>query len=435
MSTREVLAALQRGVHQRFGLVFSGARTEAFARGVARVADTLTGGSTPMLLAKLQQEDDETLAALAEELTIPETYFFRDAQSFPVIDDAVQRALQAGRALRIWSAGCSTGEEPYSLAIRALEAAAGAPLRVEVEGTDLSRRALDHAGKGVYRPRSFRGVSQETRARWFEPLEGSELRRPIEGVRRLTHFRRANLLESKSAPLNVDVVFCRNVFIYFDARSIDAALESLILSLAPDGVMVLGPSDPLVHDPRLRIEQAGGFLAYRRVSPSSVVPAPPPEGPAFSVPRALPELRSRAGGAPRSVRGEDAVASAQRMADRGELSSARALLAESGEGDAAKLLSAFVAFGLGDSEGALRDVRALTVNEAAPALAHVLDAMVSARVGDVKGARDAIVSARAKLGTMQPGTALGNGAVASDASAALSAIERQLRARGRRRKR
>lgn len=430
---------LRRAIYERFGLVFFAGREEAFERGIERAA-ALTGGSLPMLLARVQGDHPATLAALADELTIAETYFFREPQHFTVVDAAVERAASEGRQVRLWSAGCATGEEAYSLAIRALDAARPSNTPVHVLGTDLAPRAIAAASAAAYRPWSFRGMSDELQRRWFE--RSSEGSRPTAAVRQVVRFARKNLVELDSATEEMDVIFCRNVFIYLDAAAIARATETLIRSLAAGGVLVLGPSDPLLDDPRLALDSTGGFLTYSRMpveaprlgtqtsgdsagsawKRASVVPA-----------RSVPP-RASSSSRPTAVTLGERLSRGRALADRGELSSARAVLEDAGADPDTIILRALVAQGLGDHEAALRDARALTTLDSPPALALVIEAMALVESGELEPARQVIARARESLSGSAPATDLGHGAIVADLLLTLHSLETRAAPQRRRRR-
>lgn len=448
MSDRALREIMKRAILERFGLTFSPSRASALERGIERAAAALEDGSVPMLLARLQGRDPHALGALADELTIAETYFFRDANSFSPVEEAVKRAELEGRTVRVWSAGCATGEEAYSLAIRALLARGTSTLPIEIIGTDLSPRAIAAAERAVYRAWSFRGVPDEVRERWFEPIATGF--RPRQEVRDVVRFRVANLLDADAAPSYVDVAFCRNVFIYLDETATARAVQALVSALNPSGVLVLGPSDPLVQDPRIRIDQSGGFVSYRRIEPmvatgaalfgSTESRAPPhaskPHAESPRTSRQAPKQHDRSVVVQaRPLAGaKDDTLRARSLADRGDLDGALALL-KNAHDDAGLLVRAIVAHGMGDYDSALRDARVLTARDAPPPLAHILEAMALVEMGDAASAREAMNRGHAAISALPAGAEIGNGARASDALATLLALKSRLSGRVPRRRR
>jgi chemotaxis protein methyltransferase CheR len=165
---------------------------------------------------------------------VNETAFWRHPEQLAALG---RLAADARRPLAIWSAGCATGEEPYSVAIALLEAGRGG-MGDRIVATDVSARALDAAAAGVYGIRSTRKLPLALGARWFEA--GVERRVRAE-VRALVEFRRHNLVADPAPGGPFDVVLCRNVLIYFDPRTAGEVLRRLVGALRPGGVLVLGP--------------------------------------------------------------------------------------------------------------------------------------------------------------------------------------------------
>jgi chemotaxis protein methyltransferase CheR len=186
---------------------------------------------------------------LARLLTIGETYFFRDRACFEALERRVLPALIEARrprgALRIWSAGCATGEEPYSLAIlvdRLLPDRA--QWDVTILGTDLNRSSLQAARAGLYRAWALRDVPPDVRDRHFAEAGPGFVLDPA--IRRMVTFERANLAEgvpSNVLPASMDLILCRNMLIYFSASAARAAVAGLQAALARDGWLLVAPSE------------------------------------------------------------------------------------------------------------------------------------------------------------------------------------------------
>ncbi|HEY0837056.1 MAG TPA: CheR family methyltransferase [Azospirillum sp.] len=229
--------------------------------------------------------DSPDWLSFIENLTIHETYFFRDIPHHAHLRAAVLPAIVAARrgrgerTLRLWSAGCATGEEAYSLAIVALEALAdlGEAERtghgvvtawtLDVLGTDLSRLAVVQARNACYGGDGlgpFRDLPPEY-AGWFVPLDGAEAgyRRVRADARRAVRFRQHNLMLPAPPETGFDLVSCRNVLIYFDADSRHAAQRQLVAGLAPGGWLVLGTTDRPLAPQRFEKCRGERALAYR----------------------------------------------------------------------------------------------------------------------------------------------------------------------------
>ncbi len=219
-----------------------------------RLAPVLRSAGLPSLealAARLREPRSEILAAqVVEALTINETFFFRDIKPFNHLRDvtlpALHAARPAGTPIRIWSAAASTGQEAYSIAMILIDGAAQfAGRRFEILGTDISREALEKARAGLYTQFEVqRGVPMAALVKHFKK-EGENWR-ISEAVRKLVTFREWNLLDDPRALGTFDVIFCRNVLIYFDAPTKKRVLDSLLRQLAPDGVVYLGGAETVL---------------------------------------------------------------------------------------------------------------------------------------------------------------------------------------------
>ncbi|WP_338641127.1 CheR family methyltransferase [Burkholderia pyrrocinia] len=181
--------------------------------------------------------------ALIELFVVPETWFFRDREAFATLARlAAERfAATPGRVIRVLSAPCSTGEEPYSAAMALLDAGLE-PASFTIDAIDLSARAIEQARLGCYGRNAFRGTATEFRARYFRPAADGWLL--DERVRACVQFRHANLVEPiADTGIRYDFVFCRNVLIYFDRDAQDRVIRSLGACLADDGMLFVGPAE------------------------------------------------------------------------------------------------------------------------------------------------------------------------------------------------
>ncbi|MGC3023969.1 CheR family methyltransferase, partial [Burkholderia sp. DN3021] len=181
--------------------------------------------------------------ALIELFVVPETWFFRDREAFATLARLAAERLAAtpGRVIRVLSAPCSTGEEPYSAAMALLDAGLE-PASFTIDAIDLSARAIEQARHGCYGRNAFRGTATEFRARYFTPAADGWLL--DERVRACVQFRHANLVEPiADTGIRYDFVFCRNVLIYFDRDAQDRVIRSLDACLADDGMLFVGPAE------------------------------------------------------------------------------------------------------------------------------------------------------------------------------------------------
>jgi chemotaxis protein methyltransferase CheR len=300
-----VIGRLLDGIERRFGLAASGTLRPRLANALRSVSiDDLAGWIEQ--LDRLDGDHPEWLTVV-ECLTVHETYLFRDWPQLELLRDHALPALIADAAatampvLRLWSAGCASGEEAFSLAVIMLEALAAAgiaterpgdsampdqrrlvlraPWRVDVLGTDVSRLVLAQARTGVYetgRLSAFRAVSAPL-LRFFPPAPDTKVSAPVAGrseprnrhvrqdVRGLVRFERFNLL-SASPPDGgrFDVVACRNVLVYLTPPARNAARRMLEDAVRPGGILLLGPTDQPPDGDEFEAVWGSRAVVYRR---------------------------------------------------------------------------------------------------------------------------------------------------------------------------
>jgi len=188
------------------------------------------------------------LVAMLDVLSTNTTYFFREAKHFEWLRQEVLPRLAARRRVRIWSAGCSSGEEPYSIAIVLLEAIPDlADWDAAILATDLSTEVLARARQGIYPASRLREVPPMLLGRHFTLLATKPERtyRVNDPVRRLVHFARLNLMGQWPMKGPFDVIFCRNVMIYFDRPARQDLIARFYSILAPGGTLFIGHSESL----------------------------------------------------------------------------------------------------------------------------------------------------------------------------------------------
>jgi len=193
---------------------------------------------------------DAEFAALARELTVGETYFFRNIEQFHALAEVVlpdrMRARQEHKELRLLSAGCSSGEEAYSMAMIAHETIEDPSWKVSVRAVDLNPGALERALRGRYSPWALREVSAEMRAKRFRE-DGRDVTLD-DAIRAMVTFELANLASENPSlwqPATYDVIFCRNALMYFEPDQMRAVIERIARSLAPGGFLFLGHAETL----------------------------------------------------------------------------------------------------------------------------------------------------------------------------------------------
>ncbi len=254
MSMGELLANLQT----KFGKDFSNYRLSCLQRRVALRMSILKLATLDDYMAYLAGDPRE-IEQLLDTVTIHVTEFFRDAEVFDavaknVLPEIVSRKLHSpSRTIRIWSAGCSTGEEAYSLAILVLRHLRGnnVDLALEVYGTDVSKEACAVAREGVYAFRKLESVPADVKRKYFE-AKGQE-QRVVPDVRRCVKFLVHDLFSPSPFTL-LDLVVCRNVLIHFDHAVRNDVLERFHAALGDHGLLILGKSEAVMGSALARYE-------------------------------------------------------------------------------------------------------------------------------------------------------------------------------------
>ncbi|WP_243450998.1 protein-glutamate O-methyltransferase CheR [Sphingosinicella sp. CPCC 101087] len=236
--------------------------------------------SIDQLVARLVSGRDPALTeAVIEALLNNETYFFRDKLPFDLLFGGPIRRLELARSrerrLAIWCAGCSTGQEVYSLAMNFLdEKTRWQGWKIEIVGSDLSRRAIERARGGVYSQFEVqRGLPVMQMIRYFEEVGGREWK-VAPALRQAVRFEQASISDPPPRPGRFDIVLCRNVLLYFTTEMRRLAFTRLAQAIAPDGSLmlgagetVIGQTDRFVSDPENRglyiPVSAGGAQAVR----------------------------------------------------------------------------------------------------------------------------------------------------------------------------
>ncbi len=203
------------------------------------------------LVVKVREtKDEKLLVAITEAMTTNESFFFRDDKPFNIFREQTLPQLMALRGdkkqLRIWCAAAATGQEPYSLAmILKEEEAKLAGWRVEILGTDLSIEVLEKSRVGLYSQFEVqRGLPIKMLMRYFEQV--NEMWQIDPGIRGMVKYQQFNLLDDFRAFGQFDVIFCRNVLIYFDRDTKGDVLSSMSAQLAPDGALYLGGAETVL---------------------------------------------------------------------------------------------------------------------------------------------------------------------------------------------
>ena len=432
----DTVAAFSGLIEDRFGLRLSKDQARNLGQKIGQlVIATRLADSTELLSAFASGWRTDLLEGLVGELTIGETHFFRigpqiDALRRVVLPDVIARRADE-RRLRLWSAGCSTGEEPFTLAILVREQLPSPQgWNLEILASDITRSALDAAQRATYGSWSFRDTPEDVRERYFT-RQGTrwQLMQP---VRRMVQFSRLNLATDAFPGAEpgraLDLILCRNVTIYFSPVATQAIYRRFVESLAPGGWLVLGPSDP-PPDSTVKLQPMflPGAVLWQKEPAGTRPPATQtkPRVPLSSAPVDPRPIRANASDRATPVRRSDAtgVLSAREQAQAAALASP--LSAE------AHLLLGMLYLDEGNRALALGSLRRAAFLNPVDPLAQFSLGLAWDRSGDADRARMALRQARRFLADVSDDVQIGGGAKL-EAGELRHAIETQLTAlRGR----
>lgn len=217
---------------------------------------------------------DSEFAHLVDDLTTNETYFFRERSQLralvgEIIPEAlVRRRAGAGGPVAIWSAGCSSGEEAYSMVMLAIEAGFTPGVDFRIYASDISRRMLQKARQGIYREASFRETEDFFRNRYFTEKDG--VWRISDDIKKHVDFIHLNFMDRSKIALvaPMDVILCRNVIIYFNAETKREVIQTFYDKLRPGGYLLLGHAESLINlSSAFELRHLREDLVYRRPLP------------------------------------------------------------------------------------------------------------------------------------------------------------------------
>lgn len=270
------LASFSEYIRSRMGIHFPRERWDELERKIGAAAAALgfpdAGSCITWILSS--RTDRRQLEVLASCITVGETYFFRDEHSFAALGAIVFPAIAAAhsdgdRRARIWSAGCSTGEEAYSLAMLVSESPCLAGFDVCILATDINLECLKKAAAGVYGEWSFRGVGEGIKERFFRKRPGPAYE-ILPEIRNMVTFAHLNLVDDiYPALLNqtnaIDLILCRNVLMYFTQDCVAGVIGRLRQSLRPDGWLLVSPVEtPLVDRTEFSPQFYQGAVLHRK---------------------------------------------------------------------------------------------------------------------------------------------------------------------------
>ena len=254
---------IRRFIHQRAGIALNPSKkVMVYGRLVRRIRALQLPSFTAYLERLFSERGNEELEHFVNALTTNLTYFFREEHHFPILAEHL-RTLSG--EVNIWCCAASTGEEPYSLAMTALEtASSGARLNVNIVATDLDTNVLRVGAEGIYGAEAINKLPAGMANRYFDRVDDQRWRaKPA--LRQMIRFQQLNLVDTQwSVRGPFDAIFCRNVMIYFDRDTQLAVLRRFAPLLKPDGLLFVGHSENFYHATdlfRLR-----GKTVYERVS-------------------------------------------------------------------------------------------------------------------------------------------------------------------------
>jgi chemotaxis protein methyltransferase CheR len=258
-------------LYRRTGMMFADNKRYYIDR---RLAERIAATGSPSFqayFAMLRSDFEHEIEHLVNAFTVNETYFYReDHQLRCMTSDLLGNLIgrkKPGEAIRIWSIPCSSGEEPYSIAIWMMENWNEVDrYNIEIVGSDIDTRALKAAAEGIYGNRALMRLSRDLIERYFAP-EDVEQYRIDPGLRESVQFMRANLIDAQDMARfrGFDIVFCRNVLIYFDDASRRIAAENLYDCLLPGGYICLGHSETMSRiSPLFDVCRFSDAIVYQR---------------------------------------------------------------------------------------------------------------------------------------------------------------------------
>ena len=272
--TEPAFALLRDAIAQRTGVWFGESKRDLLADKLADLvaANGMTSFLDYYYLLRYDTNADRHWAELTDRLAVPETYFWRQHEQLLALANVVAPrhfARGNGRSpMRIWSAACCSGEEPLSIAIALAEAGLLGTRPIEIMASDASPAMLERARRGLYGERSFRSLPAHLRARWFREDEGG-LWRVDPYLHERVQWSVVNLVDAAQVrPLaTADVVFCRNVFLYFADATIGRVARTLWEGMPEDGLLFLGASESLTRlTTEFELVEIGGAFAYAKAA-------------------------------------------------------------------------------------------------------------------------------------------------------------------------
>ena len=241
-------------IHERTGVFFDNGKADLLTDKLSPLV--IERGFTSFLdyyyLLKYDETAQDEWRNVMNALSVPETYFWREIDQVRALVDSIVPQWfgeHGARPLKIWSAACATGEEPLTIAMALNEAGWLDRATIEIHASDASTAAVEKARRGVYRERSFRNLSPELRARYFAREGAGPAWRVREDLHARVRWGVANLMDEREVAelASANVIFCRNVFIYFSESAIGKTVRSFARFIRPPGYLFVGTSESLLR--------------------------------------------------------------------------------------------------------------------------------------------------------------------------------------------
>lgn len=267
----DVFRMLRETIYKRSGLFFSDSSKYLLQKRLSARARELNFDSFQKYYYFLQYDPraEPEFDHIFDLVTTNETYFFREpAQLEAFIEEIIPEMLERTpkRKIRIWSAGCASGEEPYTIAMLLAERKLFERGEFEIFSSDINQLVLSKARRGVYRENSFRATAPEIRDKYFERQPDGSWRID-DGIRNRVSFGRLNLYDEGRASLvgTFDVIFCRNVIIYFDETAKKQVISNFYRRLGEGGYLLLGHSESLISlSTQFRLRHLTHDMVYQK---------------------------------------------------------------------------------------------------------------------------------------------------------------------------
>ena len=259
-------------IHERTGLFFDNGKGDILTDKLSPLV--VERGFTSLLdyyyLLKYDEAAQDEWLSVMNALSVPETYFWREMdQVRALVEWVVPRwfARPGAGPLKIWSAACATGEEPLTIAMALNEAGWLGRVPVEIYASDASPAAIEKARRGVYRERAFRNLSEDLRARYFTQEGATKTWRVDARLHEAVRWGVVNLMDEAevAARASANVIFCRNVFIYFSNESIGRTVRTFAANIRPPGYLFVAASESLLRlTEDFELQEMGNAFVYVR---------------------------------------------------------------------------------------------------------------------------------------------------------------------------